>query len=50
VTQSAAPQDGNTVTGYRTLGNGDVERMNRLKAISRDFFAGVRGAESLGPV
>lgn len=33
----AKPQDGNTVKGYRTLTPGDIERMNRLKDISRLF-------------
>ena len=35
----AKPQDGSTVTGYRTL-DGDVTReMNRLKEISRQFLS-----------
>ncbi|MGS6446404.1 Acb2/Tad1 domain-containing protein, partial [Enterobacter intestinihominis] len=29
------PQDGTTVKGYRTLSPGDIERMNRLKGVSR---------------
>lgn len=33
----AKPQDGNTVKGYRTLTPGDIERMNRLKGVSRHF-------------
>lgn len=33
----AKPQDGSTVKGYRTLTDGDIERMNRLKAASRHF-------------
>lgn len=33
----AKPQDGSTVKGYRTLTPGDVERMNRLKGVSRHF-------------
>ncbi len=33
----AKPQDGTTVKGYRTLTPGDIERMNRLKAVSRHF-------------
>ncbi|ELS4491596.1 hypothetical protein R5M22_000292 [Klebsiella michiganensis] len=31
------PQDGSTVKGYRTLTTGDIERMNRLKNVSRHF-------------
>ncbi|MGS6326067.1 DUF7681 family protein, partial [Enterobacter hormaechei] len=31
------PQDGTTVKGYRTLSPGDIERMNRLKGVSRHF-------------
>lgn len=31
------PQDGSTVKGYRTLTAGDIERMNRLKGVSRHF-------------
>ena len=33
----AKPQDGTTVKGYRTLTTGDIERMNRLKGVSRHF-------------
>ena len=33
----AKPQDGTTVKGYRTLTAGDIERMNRLKGVSRHF-------------
>lgn len=33
----AKPQDGNTVKGYRTLTPGDIDRMNRLKDVSRHF-------------
>ena len=33
----AKPQDGSTVKGYRTLTPGDIERMNRLKGVSRHF-------------
>lgn len=33
----ARPQDGSTVKGYRTLTPGDIERMNRLKGVSRHF-------------
>jgi len=33
----AIPQDGSTVKGYRTLTPGDIERMNRLKDVSRHF-------------
>ncbi|HBR1352344.1 hypothetical protein [Klebsiella pneumoniae] len=33
----AKPQDGSTVKGYRTLTAGDIERMNRLKGVSRHF-------------
>jgi len=34
----AKPQDGSTVKGYRTLTDGDIERMNRLK-VSAGIFA-----------
>ncbi|MEB6482472.1 hypothetical protein MXL48_05045 [Klebsiella quasipneumoniae] len=30
-------QEGSTVKGYRTLTAGDIERMNRLKGVSRLF-------------
>ncbi|EPO5351525.1 hypothetical protein FMJ45_06475 [Klebsiella michiganensis] len=33
----AKPQDGSTVKCYRTLTTGDIERMNRLKDVSRHF-------------
>lgn len=33
----AKPQDGSAVKGYRTLTAGDIERMNRLKGVSRHF-------------
>ena len=33
----AKPQDGTTVKGYRTLTPDDIERMNRLKGVSRHF-------------
>ncbi|EIV7916799.1 hypothetical protein [Klebsiella pneumoniae] len=33
----AKPQDGSTVKGYRALTAGDIERMNRLKGVSRHF-------------
>ncbi|EMT6398468.1 TPA: hypothetical protein ACPZX6_004137 [Klebsiella oxytoca] len=33
----AKPQDGTTVKGYRTLTAGEIERMNRLKGVSRHF-------------
>lgn len=33
----AKPQNGSTVKGYRTLTTGDIERMNRLKDVSRHF-------------
>ncbi|QLW68796.1 DUF7681 family protein [Klebsiella pneumoniae] len=33
----AKPQDGSTVKGYRTLTAGDIERINRLKGVSRHF-------------
>lgn len=33
----AKPQDGSTIKGYRTLTAGDIERMNRLKDVSRNF-------------
>lgn len=33
----AKPQDGSTVKGYRSLTPGDIERMNRLKDVSRHF-------------
>lgn len=35
--REAKPQDGSTVKGYRTLTDGDIERMNRLKSVSRHF-------------
>lgn len=38
MSQSAKPQDGNTVTGYRTLDSGVTGQMNRLKEISREFL------------
>ena len=33
----AKPQDGSTVKGYRTLGPKEIEDMNELKKISREF-------------
>ncbi|QGW17595.1 MULTISPECIES: Acb2/Tad1 domain-containing protein [Leclercia] len=33
----AKPQDGSTVKGYRSLTPGEIERMNRLKDVSRQF-------------
>ncbi|MFP1759826.1 Acb2/Tad1 domain-containing protein [Lonsdalea quercina] len=33
----AKPQDGSTIKGYRTLTAGDIERMNRIKGVSRHF-------------
>lgn len=33
----AKPQDGSTVKGYRTLTPADIERMNRMKDVSRHF-------------
>ncbi|POU72589.1 hypothetical protein C3387_14175 [Leclercia sp. LSNIH6] len=33
----AKPLDGSTIKGYRTLTPGDIERMNRLKGVSRHF-------------
>ncbi|EKR9386018.1 TPA: hypothetical protein KXY69_004658 [Raoultella ornithinolytica] len=33
----AKPQDGNIVKGYHTLTPGDIDRMNRLKDVSRHF-------------
>jgi len=38
MSQSAKPQDGSTVTGYRTLDSGVIDQMNRLKEISREFL------------
>lgn len=35
----AKPQDGGAVNGYRTLTTSDIERMNRLKGMSRYFCA-----------
>ncbi len=35
----AKPQDGSTVKGYRTLGEKEINNMNRLKEISRQFLA-----------
>lgn len=37
IMSEAKPQDGSTVKGYRTLTAGDIERMNRLKGVSRHF-------------
>ncbi len=34
----AKPQDGSTVKGYRTLTPADIEMMNEVKAISREFL------------
>ena len=33
----AKPQDGTTVKGYRTLGPKEIEEMNELKKVSREF-------------
>ncbi|MCS5873773.1 hypothetical protein LN650_19955 [Klebsiella pneumoniae subsp. pneumoniae] len=33
----AKPQVGNIIKGYRTLTPGDIDRMNRLKDVSRHF-------------
>lgn len=33
----AKPQDGTTVKGYRTLGPKEIEDMNELKKVSREF-------------
>jgi len=33
----AKPQDGSTVQGYRTLGPKEIEDMNELKKVSREF-------------
>lgn len=37
IMSEAKPQDGSTVKGYRTLTAGEIERMNRLKGVSRHF-------------
>lgn len=37
IMSEAKPQDGSTVKGYRTLTASDIERMNRLKGVSRHF-------------
>lgn len=34
----AKPQDGSTVTGYRTLSFGEVGKMNQFKELSREFI------------
>lgn len=34
----AKPQDGTTVKGYRTLTPADIEMMNEVKAVSREFL------------
>ena len=34
----AKPQDGSTVKGYRTLAPADIEMMNEVKAVSREFL------------
>ena len=34
----AKPQDGSTVKGYRTLTPADIEMMNEVKAVSREFL------------
>lgn len=39
MTQSAPPQDGTNVTGYRTLTNAEILAMNQLKQASRAFLA-----------
>ncbi|CNK75124.1 Uncharacterised protein [Yersinia mollaretii] len=33
----AKPQDGSTVKGYRTLGPKEIDDMNQLKGVSREF-------------
>lgn len=33
----AKPQDGSTVKGYRTLGPEEIDDMNQLKGVSREF-------------
>lgn len=33
----AKPQDGSTIKGYRTLGLKEIEYMNDLKKVSREF-------------
>jgi len=35
----AKPQDGTTVKGYRTLTPGEIQRLNRLKDVSRHFLS-----------
>ncbi|WP_370610921.1 hypothetical protein [Klebsiella aerogenes] len=34
----AKPQDGSTVKGYRQLSPADIEQMNDLKDVSREFI------------
>jgi hypothetical protein len=34
----AKPQNGSTVKGYRTLTPDDIEMMNEVKAVSREFL------------
>lgn len=34
----AKPQDGSTVTGYRTLSHGETGKMNQFKELSRQFI------------
>lgn len=44
----AKPQDGNTVNGYRTLSEGDIQQMNTLKGISRNFMSILDTAKESG--
>lgn len=44
----AKPQDGNTVKGYRTLSEGDIQQMNTLKGISRHFMSILDTAKESG--
>jgi len=48
MSQSAKPQDGSTVTGYRTLSDGDIQQMNTLKAASRHFISLLETAAESG--
>ncbi|HBS7130054.1 TPA: hypothetical protein MAO71_002098 [Klebsiella pneumoniae] len=41
----AKPQDGSTVKGYRKLSEAEIEAMNRLKELSRNFIRELRGIQ-----
>lgn len=38
----AKPQDGSTVSGYRTLSYGEIGKMNQFKDLSRQFIKFLR--------